>query len=73
MPFEQLNIKNEVYKPINDEADEEEIKEALKDGTCSICLEDFKQGDEIKVLPMCNHVFHPICLRQWYEAGVPRF
>ena len=38
--------------------------EELPDESCSICLEDFKTGDEIKKLN-CTHVFHKECLEPW--------
>lgn len=32
---------------------------------CSICLTDFKQGEVVKVVPLCGHTFHKKCLEQW--------
>ncbi len=31
---------------------------------CSICLEDFVKGEDVRVLP-CSHQFHPICIDPW--------
>jgi len=31
---------------------------------CSICLEEFVENEEIRVLP-CNHTFHPACIDPW--------
>ncbi|KAK5997007.1 E3 ubiquitin-protein ligase SDIR1 [Cladobotryum mycophilum] len=31
---------------------------------CSICTEDFKVGEDMRVLP-CNHQFHPNCIDPW--------
>ena len=31
---------------------------------CSICTEDFKKGEEVRLLP-CNHKFHPDCVDPW--------
>ncbi|KAF2747342.1 hypothetical protein M011DRAFT_380965, partial [Sporormia fimetaria CBS 119925] len=31
---------------------------------CSICTEDFEQGQDIRVLP-CNHKYHPECVDPW--------
>ena len=31
---------------------------------CNICLEDYKNGDELTTLP-CFHFFHPNCINQW--------
>ncbi|KAK9667182.1 hypothetical protein RND81_14G239000 [Saponaria officinalis] len=32
---------------------------------CVICLSEFVNGDEIRVLPRCNHVFHVACIDTW--------
>ncbi|RSL49124.1 hypothetical protein CEP51_015543 [Fusarium floridanum] len=31
---------------------------------CSICTEDFKVGEDVRVLP-CQHQFHPACIDPW--------
>lgn len=31
---------------------------------CSICTDDFKVGEDVRVLP-CNHQFHPNCVDPW--------
>ena len=31
---------------------------------CSICTEDFNQGEDVRVLP-CDHRFHPECVDPW--------
>ncbi|KAF5181885.1 hypothetical protein FRX31_028528 [Thalictrum thalictroides] len=35
-------------------------------GTCSICLEDMKEGDEVRTL-CCDHTFHSKCIWKWVE------
>lgn len=32
---------------------------------CAICLLDFIDGDEVRLLPKCNHRFHVACIDQW--------
>ncbi|PON64202.1 43kDa postsynaptic protein [Trema orientale] len=32
---------------------------------CSICLEDFKYGDECRMFVKCNHGFHKACVDKW--------
>mgnify|MGYP001166723081 CR=1 FL=1 len=38
--------------------------EQLSDNICSVCLDEFKDGDTIKKLN-CNHIFHKDCLEPW--------
>jgi len=35
-------------------------------GICTVCLEEFQDGEEILVLP-CRHIFHDPCVMQWLE------
>ncbi|PKA52765.1 RING-H2 finger protein ATL44 [Apostasia shenzhenica] len=32
---------------------------------CPICLVEFVQGDEIRILPHCGHGFHVFCVDTW--------
>ncbi|CEM37943.1 unnamed protein product [Vitrella brassicaformis CCMP3155] len=32
---------------------------------CSICLEDLKEGETVRVLQQCGHVFHKSCIDIW--------
>jgi len=33
--------------------------------TCNICLENFKMGDEMRILKHCSHAFHKGCIDRW--------
>ncbi|XP_050236921.1 RING-H2 finger protein ATL66-like [Mercurialis annua] len=37
---------------------------ALED-ECVICLEDFEEGDECRILTRCNHIYHKACVDRW--------
>ncbi|EPS74383.1 hypothetical protein M569_00375, partial [Genlisea aurea] len=39
-------------------------------GDCSICLSEFQEGEKVKLIPYCGHVFHPICIDTWLSAHV---
>lgn len=32
---------------------------------CAICLSDFADGERIRVLPVCGHRFHVVCIDRW--------
>ncbi|KAJ4714028.1 RING-H2 finger protein [Melia azedarach] len=32
---------------------------------CAICLVEFVEGDELRVLPQCGHGFHVACIDKW--------
>ncbi|CZS88722.1 uncharacterized protein RAG0_00369 [Rhynchosporium agropyri] len=40
--------------------------DVVKEGElgCSICTEDFKTGEDVRVLP-CDHKYHPACIDPW--------
>ncbi|PQQ11697.1 hypothetical protein Pyn_33441 [Prunus yedoensis var. nudiflora] len=32
---------------------------------CVICLEEFREGQECRLLAICNHSYHKSCIDQW--------
>merc|ERR1712151_1290290 len=32
---------------------------------CSICIEDFVDGEKLRLLPRCGHAFHTECILPW--------
>ncbi|XP_068643580.1 E3 ubiquitin-protein ligase ATL6-like [Aristolochia californica] len=32
---------------------------------CAVCLSEFKDDETLRLLPKCNHVFHPDCIDAW--------
>jgi len=35
---------------------------------CAICLGEFVEGDEVRVLPQCGHSFHVVCIDTWLRS-----
>ncbi|MCD9641011.1 hypothetical protein HAX54_026823 [Datura stramonium] len=43
--------------------------DGLIDGTeCSVCLNEFKDDDSLRLLPKCNHAFHIHCIDTWLRS-----
>ncbi|XP_050113920.1 RING-H2 finger protein ATL51-like [Malus sylvestris] len=38
------------------------------EGTCAVCLCEFTDGEEIRVLPECAHLFHVGCIDMWLSS-----
>ena len=34
---------------------------------CPICRDDFKDGDQLRKITICSHVFHEDCLENWFK------
>ncbi|KAL4369009.1 hypothetical protein GQ457_05G000640 [Hibiscus cannabinus] len=37
--------------------------------SCAVCLYEFENGEEIRWLRNCRHVFHRACLDRWMDHG----
>ena len=43
---------------------------ANEDNICTICQENFEQGQQIRRLTHCNHSFHCDCIDTWFRGNV---
>ncbi|CAN8255700.1 unnamed protein product [Cochlearia groenlandica] len=37
---------------------------------CAICLNEFEDDETLRLLPKCDHVFHPHCIGAWLKGHV---
>lgn len=43
--------------------------DGLVEGTdCSVCLNEFQDGETLRLLPKCNHAFHIPCIDTWLAS-----
>jgi hypothetical protein len=38
---------------------------STKCNTCSICIDEFEDGERLRLLPRCGHAFHTECILPW--------
>lgn len=69
----------DIYLKKEGDKTEDKTEDAMTDGvtyrsssdseseTCPICLDDFEDGADVKVLP-CQHFFHVDCINPWLEG-----
>ncbi|OIT39555.1 PREDICTED: E3 ubiquitin-protein ligase ATL31-like [Nicotiana attenuata] len=42
-----------------------------KDGLeCAVCLNEFEDDEKLRLIPKCDHVFHPECIGAWLKSHV---
>lgn len=37
---------------------------------CAVCLNEFEDDETLRLIPKCDHVFHPECIDAWLESHV---
>lgn len=38
------------------------------DGSCAVCLAEFRDGETLRLLPRCGHMFHRDCIDTWLRV-----
>ncbi|GER42819.1 RING/U-box superfamily protein [Striga asiatica] len=38
-------------------------------GDCSVCLNEFKENETLRLLPKCSHTFHVSCIDTWLRSN----
>lgn len=78
--FENLSIHSlmsrltQIGVDVKGFTEKKELVDALKESqyssssSCSICCEDYKCGDDLRILP-CNHSFHLECIDRWFLSS----
>ncbi|KAG2397509.1 RING-H2 finger protein [Vigna angularis] len=46
------------------------VADAARQGDCAICLEEVGEGEAVKMIAYCKHVFHADCIDRWLEKQV---
>ena len=41
----------------------------LGEDTCTICIDFIKNGELLRVIPLCGHIFHAECLLTWLQVN----
>ncbi|KAG2392778.1 hypothetical protein C9374_011503 [Naegleria lovaniensis] len=47
---------------------EEEMPQVCQGDMCVTCMCDFEEGEELKWIPKCGHIFHKDCIDSWLES-----
>jgi len=59
------NLETRIFEaPKPPEGDDLEAGQAEELESCVICMEEYKEGEEIKLLP-CGHEYHTECVSKW--------
>ena len=57
--FKNSNIKIDIEKELN------KLNKKINNEECNICKDEIEEGIELK----CLHVFHKICVKEWFNIN----
>lgn len=59
-------VDQKVLDSIAVQAYEKGCKYLQSQNECSVCLSGLEEGEKVRVLPNCGHVFHVLCIDAWF-------
>ncbi|KAF2893315.1 hypothetical protein ILUMI_12871 [Ignelater luminosus] len=64
--FDELGLPNQLAPPASQNAIDNLLEEKIKQkgGQCHICLKEYEEAENIKIMP-CKHKFHSACIKAW--------
>ncbi|XP_068340275.1 RING-H2 finger protein ATL51-like [Pyrus communis] len=67
------NFRSTTARSVNSPSYEKRIPvlkytKECSEGTCAVCLCEFTDGEEIRLLPECAHLFHVGCIDMWLSS-----
>ncbi|BAT94628.1 RING-H2 finger protein ATL70-like [Vigna umbellata] len=64
--LDHIDTSFESYpKLVYSQAEKGSTSTNIPSSSCSICLGDYKEGDMLRLLPHCHHIFHLACVDPW--------
>ncbi|XP_050204504.1 RING-H2 finger protein ATL16-like [Mercurialis annua] len=54
--------------PISQFKNKKDAEHKESDNECAVCLGEFEEGEWLKHLPNCVHVFHIACIDTWFQT-----
>jgi hypothetical protein len=52
----------------DDDDDDDDDADGQQHRECAVCLSDFEEEDDLRLLPGCKHVFHQDCIDVWFQS-----
>lgn len=70
----RVDLEPVVVRPDNQTIDRSttlrSARESDENEVCSICQDQYTEGQAIRSLTHCTHIFHKSCIDQWFEGNV---
>ena len=62
-----ISMQNRKSETLHTDEEEAEGGRITTCTMCSICIEDFEDGERLRLLPRCKHAFHTDCILPWLK------